>query len=82
MEYSEVKVIREYFAKKLPNVTVFVIEQWHPRNGDAPLFRVSLVDLDAKPTCVAGESKCLWEAVYQAYDGWVEEHKEPGEAMV
>ena len=80
MEYLNVKIIREYFATRLPNVTAFVHEQWYPHNGEAPLFRVSLVDLDAKPTCVAGESTGLWEAVYQAYDGWVDEHKEQEEA--
>ena len=75
MVYSEFEVIKAFFVAKLPNVTVFVMEQWRPHNGEKPLYRVSLVDLNAVPTCCAGESQNLWEAVYMALAEWTQEHR-------
>lgn len=71
---GDVDTARETVKLKYPNMYVLISEVWHP-SDENPQYRVSLVDLEAEPTCSQGMGDELVTATELAMEEWELEHK-------
>jgi hypothetical protein len=71
---ADVVKARETVNRRYPNVSVAVHELWTHGKG-VPQYRVSLVDLDADPSCSAHQGRDLLTTTEFAMRNWKRDHE-------
>lgn len=72
---ADVVKARETINRRYPNVSVYVAENWW-HGTEVPEYRVSLVDLNAEPSCSAHQGLDLLTTTEYAMRNWKRDHSE------